>query len=303
MRRLVFFLIGAAVATGVSAQSASMKPFDLNLDRVKVSTFGGNFGETTTYLVPGVTIRVSVLGSVWAQNKGAKAHAKYFVDGLQKEMLQSLAKTAQDDLVTKLKAQGYTVLTYDDVKAEPDVASRPLLKPDPRFDLPSGGGLGAPVTFVYASPSDAQAWDNPIQGPTWPLRGLAKAKNLTVIVPELTFTTPQMFGKVESGVMTDKAGVGMDPRMIFEGAAVYGLTPKGGGPAITVLQHGKRTAADVAGTISLASSDNMHVNHVLDFTSGNYVMVLDQTAFTDGILRVAFAVNSMIANEVKKEHR
>ncbi|HEY2094337.1 MAG TPA: hypothetical protein VGJ81_20910 [Thermoanaerobaculia bacterium] len=68
-------------------------------------------------------------------------------------------------------------------------------------------------------------------------------------MPELSFTTPQMYGQVERSVWTDSAGVSMDPRMIFEGATVIGLTPKGGGPAISVQQHGKRLAADVAGKI------------------------------------------------------
>lgn len=31
--------------------------------------------------------------------------------------------------------------------------------------------------------------------------------------------------------------------MIFEGAKIYGMNPKGGQPMINVQQHGKRTAA------------------------------------------------------------
>jgi hypothetical protein len=157
------------------------------------------------------------------------------------------------------------------------------------------------VTFVIANPTDPQAFDSPVQGPAWWLRGMSKAKELTVIVPELTFTTPQMFGQASSTEHMDSAGVSTDPRMIFEGAKIYGMNPKGGQPMIQVQQHGKRTAADVAGTITKVSEDRVHVSHVFETSTDDFIMELDQTVFSDGILRVGFAVNDMIVAEIKKE--
>lgn len=293
--------VSLVLAVSAAAQSSAMKPFELNMDRVKVSTFGGNFAQTKTYLIPTYTVQVSALGSVWAQAGRTKAHGKYYVFGLEKSLLQGLSQKLQDDLVTKMKAAGYSVLTYDDVKSEPDVSGHGLLKLDDRYNLPTGGGLGAPVTFVIANPTDAQAFDSPIQGPAWWWRGMSKAKDLTVIIPELTFTTPQMFSQSSSTEHLDSAGISMDPRMIFEGAKIYGMNPKGGTPAIQVQQHGKRTAADVAGKITTASEDRLHVNHVFETSTGNYIMDLDPTIFSDGILRVGFAVNDMIVAEIKKE--
>jgi hypothetical protein len=284
------------------AQSPAMKPFEINMDRVRVSSFGGNFGTTDTYLIPTVRVRLSVQGSVWAQKGGAKAHGKYWVFGADHDVMQDVAKKLQDDLASKMRAAGYTVLTYEDVKSEPDVAGQSLDKVDSRYGLPTSGGFGMPVTFIDATPTDAQSFAKPIQGPAWAFRGVAKAKNLTVIVPELTFTTPQMWGQVERSAWTDSAGVSMDPRMIFEGATVVGVTPKGGGPAIQVQQHGKRLAADVAGKIVKASENKLHVEHVSEFTSADYVMDFDKPVFTDGILRVGFALNDVIVAQVKKDH-
>jgi hypothetical protein len=293
--------VSLAIAASAAAQSPAMKPFDLNMDRVKVSTFGGNFAMTKSYLIPTYTIQVSSLGSVWAKAGRTKAHAKYYVYGLDKALLQGLSKTLQDDLVTKMRAAGYSVLTYEDVKNEPDVTSHALLKVDSRYGLPTGGGLGAPVTFVIANPSDAQAFESPIQGPAWWLRGISKEKALTVIVPELTFTTPQMFGEASSTEHVDSAGISTDPRMIFEGAKIVGTNPKGGQPAIQVQKHGMRTAADVAGKITKVSEDRTTVSHVFETSVDDYVMQLDATVFSDGILRVGFAVNDMIVAEIKKE--
>lgn len=293
--------VSLALAVSAAAQSPAMKPFELNMDRVKVTAFGGNFAQTKSYLIPTYTIQVSSLGSVWAKAGRTKAHAKYYVSGLDKALMQDLSKKLQDDLVGKMKSAGYAVLTYEDVKGEPDVASHGLRKVDSRYGLPTGGGLGAPVTFVIANPTDAQAFDSPVQGPAWWLRGISKAKDLTVIVPELTFTTPQMFGQAYSTEHVDSAGVSTDPRMIFEGAKIYGVTPKGGQPAIQVQQHGMRTAADVAGKITKVSEDRTGVAHVFQTGSDDYVMELDPAVFSDGILRVGFAVNDMIVAEIKKE--
>ena len=71
---------------------------------------------------------------------------------------------------------------------------------------------------------------------------------------------------------------------------------------IMVMQHGARMAAEVAGTIKKASKEETaHVNHVLEMKVSNYIMQLDQTAFSDGVLRVGFAVNDLILAEIKKE--
>jgi hypothetical protein len=89
--------------------------------------------------------------------------------------------------------------------------------------------------------------------------------------------------------------------MIFEGAKIYGGNPKGGQPPIQIQKHGQRTAADVAGKITKVSEDRTTVSHVFETTADDYIMQLDPTAFSDGILRVGFAVNDMIVAEIKKE--
>lgn len=302
MRELVISLALAAIAATAGAQSAAMKPFDLNMDRVKVTNFGGNLGLSKTYLIPTVNLIVSARGSVWAKKGGAKAHGKYFVDGLSKTLLQELARKLQDDLVSRMRAGGYAVLTYEDVKSEPDVAGRGLNRPDDKFGLPTTGGLGMPVTFVVATPTDGQAFDNPIQGPVWWLRGVAKAKDLIVIVPEITFTVPQMFGETESGYKRDEAGIATDPAMHLEGAVVYAINATGGTTNIKIQRHGKRPAAEVTGTIKKLSEDKTTFSEAWQTTSGDFVMTLDPTAFTDGILRVGYAINGVIVSEVAKAH-
>jgi hypothetical protein len=302
-KKMVSLVFATSIASAAFAQSPAMKPFEINMDRVKVTSFGGNLGSSRTYLIPSVNLVVSAMGSVWAKSGGAKAHGKYYVDGLKKELLQELAAKVQDDLVTRMRAAGYTVLTYDDVKSDPTVASQGRNTADARFGLPTTGGLGMPVTFVVATPTDAQAFDAPIQGSAWPFRGLAKAKDLIVLVPEIRYTVPQMFGETESGYKRDSAGIATDPAMILEGVTVSAVNAKGGQPGIQIQRHGKRLAADVAGTIRKVSEDKTTVSGSWETASGDYVMTLDPTAFSDGILRVGYAVNGLIVAEAVKAHR
>lgn len=299
MRTLAIAALTTALALGANAQSAAMKPFELNMDRVKVSRFGGSLSSSNTFLVPTVNLLVTSHGSVWAQKGGAQAHGKFYVEGLSRELMQELAAKIQDDLVTKLRSAGKTVLTYDDVKDDPVVAGQQRLKADAKWGLPIKGGWGQPLTFLIGTPSDAQAFDPPIQGPVWAFRSLAKDKGLIVLVPEINLTVPQMFGETESGYKRDKAGIATDPAMVLEGAMIWGLDAKGSAN-IQVQRHGKRFASEVTGTIVKASEDKTNFSDAWRRTSSDFVMTLDQTAFVDGVLRVAYSLNTMTVGEIGK---
>lgn len=302
MRTFFVAVLVFTVAFGAAAQSADMKPFELNMERVKVIRFGGNLGSSNTILVPAVNLLVTSHGSVWSKKGGAQAHGKFYVDGLSRELLQELSGKMQGDLVARLRAAGKTVLTYDDVKDDSLFTGQPRLKADAKWGLPIKGGWGAPLTFLIAAPSDAQAFDNPIQGPTWWMRGISKEKNLIVLVPEITFSVPQMFSETESGYKRDKAGIATDPAMILEGAMIYTMDAKGTAN-IQVQRHGKRVAAEVTGTIAKLSEDKTSFSDAWQRTSGDFAMTLDRNAFIDGVLRVGYALNAMTVSEIAKASR
>ncbi len=300
MRRflLALALSLAAFSQPIAAQSAAMKPFEFNMDRVTVKGFNGKFD---TYFIPSYDLVVSVKGSVWAQKGGAQAHGKFFVDGLEKPMLHELATKLQDDLVARIKAAGYTVLTYADLKDHPDVVKRGLDQDDEKWGLPIRHGT--PLTYVIAAPSDAQQFNNPIQGAGWPWRGIAKEKQLVAMVPELTFSVPQMWGETRAGYSSNKAGINTDPAMVLESAFVKGMDGKGGGPYIFAQRHGTRLAAEAAGTITQLREDKTSFSKEWQRTSGDWSLTIDPAAFSDGVLRVGFALNALIVAEVVKAHK
>ncbi|MDB6093862.1 MAG: hypothetical protein JWM32_1424 [Verrucomicrobia bacterium] len=296
--------LSALVALLTVAAPAQTKPWEVNMDRVRVATFGANLGETNTFLVPGVNLMVSAYSDVWSQAKSgdanAQAHAKVYVKGLDKALVQDLAKKIQDDFVGKLRAAGYTVLTYDDVKDLPDVIKQGRESPDAKWGLPTNKKDSN--TFIVATPTDAQAFDRPIQGPTWPLRHIAKEKKLMVLVPDLSFVTPQVYGENTSGYKRAEIAIKTEPTLRLVGAMYWGGTDRGNAN-IQVQEHGKRLAAENAGVLKKLSEDKTSFTASWGRSSVDYLFTLDQAAFSDGILRVSYALNTMVVDKIKHAHK
>jgi len=288
------------LGTTVPGQAQELKPFELNMDRVKVAG-GGRLGDSNTYLIPTVYLLMLGKGSVWVKSGGAQAHGKYFVDGLEKDWLQGLARKIQDDLVTKMRAAGYTVLTYDDIKGESKIEGKDMMDLDKKFGLPTKDVAG--MTFVVSAPSDDQTFSYGITGPVWPFRGLAKDKGMVVLVPQILFTTLDMGGTTEEGYKRYSAGITIAPTMRLQGATIWGLNPKQAGVNILIDRHGTRLAAEVAGTAKQLSEDKTDFSDSWKRVSGDFSFTLDQPAVTAGVLRVSYAINDLIVAEAKKAHK
>ena len=56
----------------------------------------------------------------------------------------------------------------------------------------------------------------------------------------------------------------------------------------------------VAGTIQKMSEDKTQFSSSWGRSSSDWVMTIDPQAFSDGILRVSYGINTMVADQVKK---
>ena len=284
--------------------SAELPPFQLNPDRIKIAAFGGSMASSKTYYVQTATIIVSASGSVWSQSKNgsanAQAHAKFYVRGLDKAMLQDLARQVQDDLVAKLRAAGLTVLTYEDLKTDPRIMKHSRDEPDDKWHLPTWSK--DPNVYLLANPTDAQAFDKPITGPLFWLQDLAKEKNLIMIVPELTFNVPQVWGEKTTGYKRAEANINITPALKFMGAMIY--IANGKGPVnIQIYEHGTRLVAENAGTLKKVDEDSYNFTSSWGRSSADYVFTLDQKVFAAGVLRVADQVNTYTVEQIKKAQK
>lgn len=304
-------LLALAATTTPPLTQAQPKPFELNMDRVKVAGSGG-FAGKTIYLT-GYTLYVSATGDVWAQNKGgffsnapkAQAHGKFYVKGLDKAMLQGLAQKLTDDLASRLRDAGFTVLTYDDMKDQPVIASHERLKAEPNWGLPVKGNTWTsdPLTYVIATPTDAQAMERPITGPLFWMNSLAREKQIVMVAPEITLSVPQMYGEASEGYKRAEAGISTNPAMKLLGAFVWSQNGNGGGTNIQVLEHGKRLVVDNTGTMKKLSDDTTTFSSVWKRSSADFMFELDQAAFSDGVLRVGHAINAVVLDQAVKANK
>lgn len=314
---------GSSSSAAVAADAAVPDPIaldgQLNVDG------GKHFRGMTKVLVPTVVVRLATRGSLTVVNQGrffqtdaktVKAKGKFVVAGLDKAYAQALAKQLHDDLVSRLRSAGYTVLTYDDVKDNPEVARMKRYGLDGEYGMPTGGPPGSKNTYVVAFPSDAQAIDPPFQGYAWGFRKVSKELDATLLVPEYVVDAPLLTGSKRHGVSSRGAKVSVFPEMMVN-AYVAMATAKGGWGSIRLKQplgdvadqvgqigDAKDDSPKFANAIAAGLSELSALGADLQSKSGIWGLKVDRPAYTAGVLRggISFnvaAVQAMAAEKAK----
>ena len=290
----------AAVLLALSFTAAAQAPpskFELNKDRIDL-TSEDTFADSKTYLIPTVYLHLAARNATFVKHESARATARV-VTPMEKAYAQGLAKQAQDDLVAKIRAAGFTVLTYDDVKA--DLAGFDRMKDNPEYGLPTRLIDSTPgIDFAIAAPSDEQAFDYSFAtGPVFQFRKLAKEKNLVVIVPQVFLTMPEVASQTSSHALAASVALTVVPALKLHWAWVFAQS---GGDAgnIRIQRHGGRTVTENVGTLQKVAE----TNDAGDWKgkTGDFTLTLDKAAFSDGVLRVAQQVNDFTVATIRDEH-
>lgn len=208
-----------ATATGLMPVAVSViNPEDL-----------GDYGKTV--VVPTVYVKLLTEGSVFVAQQGGlfggnnsvKAKAAHKVVGLDKGLARAIAKQAQDDFVSRLRAAGYAVMTYDDIKDRDYVVAAERDAGDARFGLPMEKSADGRDSFVVAAPSDAQQFKIGFTGPfsSFVQYGKPKFTDATVIIPQYTIVAPQFWGEKGGGFNTISAAVHTAPGMNLQSASAH----------------------------------------------------------------------------------
>lgn len=297
MRNLALVPLFFTLFLGSARAQQPPPPFNINMDRVEM-TRKGNFAKSKTYIIPTVYLRVMARTQSSIKSKsstGASVKAKIFIEGIEKSLFQGLAKKVYDDLVVKTRAAGYTVLTYDDLKA--DLAGMERMKATGKYAFPtklSDGATG--VDYAIVTPSDEQAFDYGITGLLFRYRDLGKKKEAVVLIPDISFSITEVAGKTGSDIWGKSASLAVLPPMRLQSAVVYANDG-----AIYIKEHGSRLAAEVAGSAKKVSEENFDYAG-WSRTTGDYLFTLDPVAVSAGILRVGYAVNDLTVKTIKSEH-
>jgi hypothetical protein len=283
------------------------------------------FGDSPVIIVPTVVLKLPVAGKVSVAKQGSalsaigggnvntvKASAHFTVDGLDKAMAQSLARKVYDDFVGRLRAAGYTVKTYEDIKDMDVVKAARRDAPDAHWGLPlEKDGMGTNV-FVVATPSDEQAFKSGLAGGVFnPFMKLGKSTlgEGTILMPSYTIAAPQVWGEKGSGYKTISAGVNAAPGMNLMAASVPLLTSKGGwgdahlkGAMINIGENvGELTSQDTTskGANAFSSALSMLTGAgKITGKSANYVLKVNPAAYEESLLRGVSAFHEEVAKVI-----
>jgi len=276
-----------------------------------------------TVVVPTAYVKLLVQGKTSVSSKGGyqigkdansvSAFAKYKVVGMDKAFAREISKRVYDDFVAKLRAAGYTVLTYDDIKDRDFMKDIDRDKGDATWGLPMESPRGTNDDYIVAAPSDAQQFTVGIQGVFWELssRGKPKFADATMIIPTYTITAPQVWGKGDASYSTISAEINTAPGMNLTSAyAAWMGAPKtrmGGGnhpgvmtkkAVISITEKaGEMVKLDI--TSSAANAFAKGVSMLLGggsstASSAEYTFTLDRNAYMAGVLKGTGEFNEVV---------
>lgn len=288
--------------------------------------------DFNTLIIPTIYVGFPVEGKVFVSKQGSalqamasggnansvKASASFTVSGLDKALAQQIAKKIHDDLVAQLRATGYTVLTYDEIK------DQEYVKDADRFaDMAKDGpgmvlqGPGQP-DLMWVTPTDEQAFKVGMNGGVYNqfIRlGKPKFKDAIMLVPQYTFTAPQLVGSTSASYSQISAGVDAFPSMSLNSAYTPWMSAKpkmgmGGGNLPGVQLKGAVKLADSVGTLAKEDKTPNAANALskglsmlsgagsIKASSAAYVMTIDPALYADTAVKGAHDFNAEIAKAV-----
>lgn len=296
----------------------------------KMEVIGGYASDLSDYnktvVVPTAYVKLLVQGKAFVAKQGSalstlgggnansvKASAKYKVEGIDKAYAQSLAKQAYDDFVGKLRAAGYTVLTYDDVKGRDYVKGAAREKADATWGLPVESPVNSPDTYLVAAPSDEQQFKTGFTGiySEFISRGKPKFEDAAMVIPVYTIVAPQVWGETGSGYNRISAKINALPGMNLQAANamwmgkprvrmggkvsgvmtktyVTNISPKAG-ELVKAEDTTPRAANALSKGLSLLSGAGS-----IDAASANYVFTINRAAYSAGVMSGVGAFNAEV---------
>lgn len=276
------------------------------------------FRASKTIVLPTIHLRVTTSGSVFVAkgigSSTASAKGSFSVHGIEKPALQALATQLQENFVKRLRADGWTILTYEDIKNDPEVTQLERRKGEEPWDFPQEKDGGGRLNYALVTPSDEQAFKPAMQGLTWSFRHVAKARNATVIIPQIDIFVPQVWGESRKGYSSASATVKTAPGMNLNYAMITGINGGGGGGVLfkakyAVVNLGENVGAFFDAKDKTPSAAN-GISKGLGVLSGagsisrssaQYKFAVDPAAFDAAVLRGSEAFFGYVAKAIASE--
>ncbi len=300
---LSVFLFGNAQAAKLTPNATFSNP-DKQLEVKGTDAFK----KSNTILVPGIMLHTLVEGRHTQSKGGAHAKAKYALTNLSPQLGEELATEIYNDLVSKLKASGWKVLTYDETKDHAGWAKVKTAENFKEIGTPgfSGNyGHGA-ISWMTSYPKNGVKAEVQAGGlsPTFAVHSkVAKNLNANLLFPAIRFDAPVAWGSSDRGYSNVSASAGVIPAMNLTMLSA-GLTNSKGAWGWVDLKAHQRVAENV-GVIAVAdksSSSDVSLFNFQTFRSiskGDYLMTLNEAEYKKAILQTAFDYNSLLVEALK----
>lgn len=299
----VFDLSGCGLAKAVGVMKDPPPNTTVALDVSGAKTFR----DSNVLVVPTAYLRLTVDGSATAvsdkntfssDTSNARVTLKYKINGVDKALAQEISKAAYEDFVAQLRAAGYKVLTYDDIKDQ--VAGLPRYTKDEVYGLPVDAGQ------LVVTPTDEMAIKPGMGGNiVSPYQHFGKSilKEGTLIIPTFTIASP--LAKAETSGSSAK--LQLVPEMALTSGYVAFMTHGGAWGSAKLKKAVFDLSANV-GTIAKTADTSPSGANALTKTfaalggiggtmrkSATYTMTADRAAYRDaavkglGMFNVEFA--------------
>ncbi|MDO8757189.1 MAG: hypothetical protein Q7J64_04200 [Elusimicrobiota bacterium] len=292
---------GLMKATGVMKDPPPNTVVSLDVSGAK------SFRDSDTLVVPTAYLRLTVDGKAAAvsdsnafstDTSNARVTLKYKINGVDKALAQEISKAAYEDFVAKLRAAGYKVLTYDDIKDQ--ISDLTRYSKDEAYDLPVDAGQ------LVVTPTDEMAIKPGMGGnivAPYQRFGKSKLKEGTLIIPTFTITSP--LAKAETSGST--ANLQLFPSMALTAGSVAFMT-HGGGWGSAKLKKVVFGLSENVGTIVKTADTSPSVANALTKTfailggvggtnrkSAAYTMTVDRAAYRDAAVKGLTQFNDELA--------
>lgn len=161
----------------------------------------------------------------------AKAEA---VVPLDAALARQLAGRLYDDLVTRLRQEGWTVYTYADIAGEEALQKVKLEKPDKDYGEPVVKYSDGIVKKEYLrfAPEGMLVFDGGLTGPLFKMKKLGAKMKANLVLPILSFDLAQVQLSAERGYSSLSASAGVAPELLLTGVNYSFLNPKNAGGGI-----------------------------------------------------------------------
>jgi hypothetical protein len=273
-------------------------------------------GSGKTLLIPTAYVSLVTDGGVSASkqagafqqgNATARASANFKVQGIDKAYAQQLARAALDNLIAQLRAAGYNVLTYADVK------DRDVFRGAGREAGPKANSEGGLNTLTFA-PSDEQLFQSGFNGGLFSefiSGGKTRIGDATLIIPQYSFHAPQAWAESSRGYSSVSAttnvvhGMNMAyARVTWLGQPVSRMMRGIPGVATTkpVINVSEKVGNLSQGVDASPTAANSLSSALANFGGGsiqrsvtNYEMTIDREAFAVGVMNGVQNFNAEVA--------